>query len=620
MLWKTFIAITVIVADVYGRDEDMAMPTLIAEICNATDRISQVKTSYSTFLSCVGGEFLLDNNGMEMCSNTKNYSTCINKLYKSISPCPVFNDIFHNDQLGGLMVEFMCEDRNKNFPALADYWDCFYNKPTRPNLSLVDSEYARCTSPIKRKTKVCTAVEQRRKCLMKVLKMCNIPSSAIVVEKLFKKIPCNGHPIICSKIFARQSMKDTEVRYLLIAKTNKLRQELGFSQNACIRNDTATQVHYKCTRTLRNRTQLPSVCRSESQSAQLCFTMIWILSLLVALIPVLTVEAWGKYNTLEQKQITEYITKLCTKSGAEDKVPQVLDAIENFEKCSVSLFKDEVLLEEVATAIRNNDLNGVFKKYCARTGRLAACTYSLIDSVGLCVGGADLPAAHNFVDQLLGFVCHNDGERIGLFIQEGGPQCFQQNVGALNGCAAKVLSEIDGVQPIKERCTKFDELSKCLVETVSTCSPAAPGDMMRALLAHVRQATPCAGDDDTFRTYMRWLQDRKDNPDQHSEEVTMTGVIACMPIEYHKLISAVTDVMDDLIDFVCYKDGERIAFLKSVASFEIAMTFSSQDKCNKFDELSTCVITEIQGCKNQAATNMTESLFRFAKDELACEN
>ncbi|XP_063621256.1 27 kDa glycoprotein-like [Cydia splendana] len=243
--------------------------------------------------------------------------------------------------------------------------------------------------------------------------------------------------------------------------------------------------------------------------------MIWILSLLVALIPVVTVDAWGKYNALDQKQITEYVTKLCTKSGAEDKVPQVLDAIENFEKCSVSLFKDEVLLEEVATAIRNNDLNGVFKKYCARTGRLAACTYSLIDSVGLCVAGADLPAAHNFIDQLLGFVCHNDGERIALFIQEGGPQCFQQNVGSLNGCAAKVLSEIDGVQPVKERCTNFDDLSKCLVETVSTCSPAAPGDMMRALLAHVRQATPCAADDDTFRTYMRWLQDRKDNTDQH---------------------------------------------------------------------------------------------------------
>ncbi|XP_047986569.1 27 kDa hemolymph protein-like [Leguminivora glycinivorella] len=234
--------------------------------------------------------------------------------------------------------------------------------------------------------------------------------------------------------------------------------------------------------------------------------MIWIISLLVAIAPILTIDAWG-YNAVDRREVTEYVTKLCMKGGAEDKVPQVLDAIENFEKCSVSLFKDEALLEEVATSIRNNDLREVFKKYCARKDRLAACSYTLIDNLGLCIVGANLPIAHKFVDQVLGFVCDNEGSRIGMFIKEGGPQCFQQHSSSLKECAERVLGDIDGVQTNKQRCSKFDEISICLSETMTGCTVTTPGDMTRAFLANVRMPTPCPPTD-SYMSYMRWLQNR----------------------------------------------------------------------------------------------------------------
>ncbi|KAI8429163.1 hypothetical protein MSG28_007708 [Choristoneura fumiferana] len=242
--------------------------------------------------------------------------------------------------------------------------------------------------------------------------------------------------------------------------------------------------------------------------------MVWIFALVATIIPAMALGAWGTYEVVEDVKVTELVTRMCTLNGAEDKVPKVLDAVENYERCVIGLFKDETLLQEVAAAIRNGDLNGVYKKYCSRAPQLANCSFTLLDSIALCGGNAaitNLPAARNVVDQLLGFICHNDGERIALFIQEGGPQCFQQNAANLAKCTAYVVEEIESSQAPNERCKVYDHASNCIVSTLSGCEPPTPANMTQALFANVRQAMPCAGADDTFRMYKRWLEGRSDS-------------------------------------------------------------------------------------------------------------
>ncbi|XP_037299602.1 27 kDa hemolymph glycoprotein [Manduca sexta] len=99
---------------------------------------------------------------------------------------------------------------------------------------------------------------------------------------------------------------------------------------------------------------------------------------------------------------------------------------------------------------------------------------------------------------------------------------------------------------------------------------------------------------------------------------------------------------NQLIDFVCYKDGERIALFiahggsecfknstedlkkcaeemkNSFPSVEAAKAMSLPDKCGKFDDLTTCMVTSLEKCENPTPANMAESLLKFIRKDSPC--
>ncbi|XP_022816089.1 27 kDa hemolymph protein-like [Spodoptera litura] len=198
-------------------------------------------------------------------------------------------------------------------------------------------------------------------------------------------------------------------------------------------------------------------------------------------------------------QMREILREYCKKNNAEDKFEDVQNAGKVFIDCLKGLVNVETLQNEIEEAKPNGALDEVFKKYCAKTPQLKTCIQNLFDGMSPCLSNEareKLPVAMNGTTQLIDFVCYKDGDRIALFIAEGGPQCFQSKANDIRECGAKIKESFPSIEAAKSlglagTCGKWDEVTSCIVNKLETCETPTPGNMAESLFNFVRRATPC---------------------------------------------------------------------------------------------------------------------------------
>ncbi|KAL0891939.1 hypothetical protein ABMA27_015180 [Loxostege sticticalis] len=201
----------------------------------------------------------------------------------------------------------------------------------------------------------------------------------------------------------------------------------------------------------------------------------------------------------KQKMIKEVITAQCKKNGAEDKVADVENAGKTFVDCMKAQIDVSTIQKEIEEAKPNGALDEVFGKYCAKSPQLKGCFNALIDSVAPCLDANvrdQADSIKNGTAQLLDFVCYKDGDRIALFIAEGGPECFRDKAEKLRTCGENIKNSFTSIEDAKklslaEKCGKFDELSTCVVKALEECETPTPGNMAESLLKYVRKGSPC---------------------------------------------------------------------------------------------------------------------------------
>ncbi|CAG4977455.1 unnamed protein product [Colias eurytheme] len=221
----------------------------------------------------------------------------------------------------------------------------------------------------------------------------------------------------------------------------------------------------------------------------------------VFLVAFLAVGVLGEYKLSEdqRQKIKDAIKDTCTKNGAADKIDEAENSIKNFVDCVKTLFNFETLKNEIEAAKPNGALDEVFKKYCAKSPELKTCIHTLTEGVSPCLPvniRDNINSGKNASDQLIDFVCYKDGDRIALFIAEGGPECFQEKSNSLRECANKAregITDVDSVKALSldEKCAKFDDLTSCVVKALEECSTPTPGNMAESLMRYIRKGTPC---------------------------------------------------------------------------------------------------------------------------------
>ncbi|CAB3243065.1 unnamed protein product [Arctia plantaginis] len=189
--------------------------------------------------------------------------------------------------------------------------------------------------------------------------------------------------------------------------------------------------------------------------------------------------------------------KMCLQNGAnytavENAAVQFVNCIEvDFE---VKMFESE--LKEAFMYHSYSAFNRVFQKYCRKTPEIKACYHKLVDAVAPCFGDGKQDLATisvNMNDQILDYVCENDGYIMTKFVMEGGPQCFQEKTYDIMMCTEMSKSSVLNMEQssslsVTENFRVYDNLLKCILQSVETCNSSISTRIVKRVGEIVKQS------------------------------------------------------------------------------------------------------------------------------------
>ncbi|XP_075236960.1 27 kDa hemolymph protein-like [Lycorma delicatula] len=203
----------------------------------------------------------------------------------------------------------------------------------------------------------------------------------------------------------------------------------------------------------------------------------------------------------------EKLRKKCEKNGRNGTYEAVKIAQEELQSCIRQLVDIEEIQDEIEKNKNTGDLDIVFKKQCKKMPILKNCVNNFTFTVDDCLEESEKiikPLVSNITNALDRFICYKEGDRIALFIAEGGPECFNDKREAITLCLNHTYSlhhnitesaDLEYLPSFKleeQECKDINELQRCIVTELEKCTEPTPANIVDSLFNFIRQSTPCA--------------------------------------------------------------------------------------------------------------------------------
>lgn len=211
-------------------------------------------------------------------------------------------------------------------------------------------------------------------------------------------------------------------------------------------------------------------------------------------------------NLPTPEEAEELFKEKCLKLGGEGAFEKAKKAKEEMQNCALSLVNVTELEKEMDLAKPSGDLDVVFRKYCKKSPQLYECITNFTSALEPCMEEKEKESKriiHNITDALLNFVCFKEGDRIALFIAEGGPECLKSQEEPIKECLNQTIGRHAPAETVSmnslplfvledKECRSFAELQKCVVEKLETCSEPTPANIVESLFKFIIKMTPCS--------------------------------------------------------------------------------------------------------------------------------
>jgi len=210
----------------------------------------------------------------------------------------------------------------------------------------------------------------------------------------------------------------------------------------------------------------------------------------------------------EVERFERLLREKCEKNGGSEAYDNSKNAAGNAQECVRSLINVTELMAEMEEAKPTGDLDEVFRKYCAKSPLFKDCVMDFVNSTNQCLSDEERGSkklVQNVTEQLLGFVCFKQGDRIALFIAESGPECISDKKEAIAHCINSTLGKhLPGGTPNlysalpqiivgAEECKDVCALQRCVVRELEKCKEPTPANIVQSMFDYILKVTPCTG-------------------------------------------------------------------------------------------------------------------------------
>ncbi|KAL0273144.1 UNVERIFIED_CONTAM: hypothetical protein PYX00_005888 [Menopon gallinae] len=235
-----------------------------------------------------------------------------------------------------------------------------------------------------------------------------------------------------------------------------------------------------------------------------------------------------------QEDAEKIFAEKCRKNGGETAYQNASLAKNRTIECVKNLVDFEQLQVEMEEAKPSGDLDSVFKKYCRKSPDIIGCVEKFTTDFEPCLDEEERKSKNivlNVTTQLIEFICHKEGDRIALFIAEGGPECLNASEKGIQECFQTIYKKhipqedelsLSALPPLlfqAEQCEDFSKLQTCIVKELEKCKEPTPGNVIDSLFNYVRKVTPC------FPKYEEAVQTRTSGAEYHSPANALIGLV-----------------------------------------------------------------------------------------------
>ncbi|KRT86252.1 hypothetical protein AMK59_1772, partial [Oryctes borbonicus] len=144
-----------------------------------------------------------------------------------------------------------------------------------------------------------------------------------------------------------------------------------------------------------------------------------------------------------------------------------------------------VVMSELEEAKKTGSMDEVFAKYCAKKPDAMSRLRDITETFKKCLEPSDQESIDmklNLTEKMVHFLCEKDGDKIAMFIANGGEECLQSKFEGLQGCMNKSSGFLPSdnwqtmslVQVDEKVCEEFPVVEECVVNVLEECKVKTP--------------------------------------------------------------------------------------------------------------------------------------------------
>ncbi|CAH0555894.1 unnamed protein product [Brassicogethes aeneus] len=195
----------------------------------------------------------------------------------------------------------------------------------------------------------------------------------------------------------------------------------------------------------------------------------------------------------------------CEQNGAD---PSIVDNWkenhESLKSCMEKYVNVTILQEELEEAKKTGAMDEVFGRYCGKYGDIHQCFADVTGDVRKCLNHKEAGAFNitlTAIGELKEFLCYKDGDRMAMFVAEGGPECIEEQKNGIQNCMNATLGtriptdlSIENMPSFlftDNDCSDFDTIRTCINVELEKCKTNTPANLMDAFFKFLKKHTPC---------------------------------------------------------------------------------------------------------------------------------
>ncbi|CAH1155992.1 unnamed protein product [Phaedon cochleariae] len=214
----------------------------------------------------------------------------------------------------------------------------------------------------------------------------------------------------------------------------------------------------------------------------------------------------NRTNLPNAEDVEKVLRDKCAQNGATDAVDLLKAEQENAKLCIEAYVNVTVVQEELGEAEKSGSMDEVFGKYCKLWPDMYACFENATNIARQCMAGQEETSFNRslvILNDLQEFVCFKDGDRLAMFVAEGGVECVKERKDEVQRCFNETLgSRIPNSDELsitslptfmftQRDCDDFDKVRTCINTELEKCKESTPANIVDAFFKFLKKQMPC---------------------------------------------------------------------------------------------------------------------------------